>query len=103
MTLKVFHYSTNLFVFTLLFQKRESSKFELQTVERIKIKFQILEREYFWRLKFEPKEWIMKTLIFFVSTIVLVSALSKSWEEVWNKGQKNVEANFQVFLKPNCP
>ena len=27
----------------------------------------------------------MKTLIFFVSTIVLVSALSKPWKEVWNK------------------
>ena len=38
----------------------------------------------------------MKTLIFFVSTIVLVSALSKSWEEVWNKGQQNLEANFRV-------
>ena len=40
----------------------------------------------------------MKTLIFFVSTIVLVSALSKSWEEVWNKGQQNLEANFRVVL-----
>ena len=27
----------------------------------------------------------MKTLIFLVSTIVLVSALSKSWQELWNK------------------
>ena len=40
----------------------------------------------------------MKTLIFFVSTIVLVSALSKSWEEVWNKGQQNLEANFRVVF-----
>ena len=40
----------------------------------------------------------MKTLIFFVSTIVLVSALSKSWEEVWNKGQQNLEANLWVVL-----
>ena len=27
----------------------------------------------------------MKTLIFLVSTIILVSALSKSWQELWNK------------------
>ena len=40
----------------------------------------------------------MKTLIFFVSTIVLVSALSKSWEEIWNKGQQNLEANFRFVL-----
>ena len=40
----------------------------------------------------------MNTLIFFVSTIVLISALSKSWEEVWNKGQQNLEANFRVVL-----
>ena len=40
----------------------------------------------------------MKTLIIFLSTIVLVSALSKSWEEVWNKGQQNLEANFRVVF-----
>ena len=40
----------------------------------------------------------MKTLIFLVSTIVLVWASSKSWEEVWNKGQKKLEVNPRIQL-----